>query len=133
MCTPEQIKKYGASPTNIKWTVVRGDTAVLRVEFYDVDETTEWDIENWIFSATAYDAKADVLDDLNVSISDGYITITAPASITEKWGSGYKNIVAELLFDLTVEIPQEEEEENTIWTPIIGTICVLGDITPGGL
>jgi hypothetical protein len=131
MCTPDQIKKYGAQPTNIQWTVVRGDTGILKVEFYDVDETTEWDIDGWEFYATAYDVSGDVLDELNVVVSEGYITITAPASITEKWGSGYKTIVAELPFDLTVEIPQEGE--NQIWTPIIGTIRVLGDITPGGL
>lgn len=131
MCTPAEIKKYGAQPANIQWTVVRGDTAVLKVEFFDVDETTEWDIDGWEFTATAYDPSGDVLDELQAVASEGYITITAPASMTQHWGSGYKTIVSELLFDLTVEIPQEGE--NQIWTPIIGTIRVLGDITPGGL
>ena len=48
----------------------------------------------------------------------------APASITELWGTGYKSVVTELTFDLQVTIDGE-----TIWTPLIGTISVLGDIT----
>jgi hypothetical protein len=51
----------------------------------------------------------------------------APASITELWGTGYKSVVTELTFDLQVTI------DNTIWTPVIGTISVFGDITGGSL
>ncbi len=41
-----------------------------------------------------------------------------------------KSVVAELPFDLQVNIPTAGE--NTIWTPIIGTITVIGDVSPGG-
>jgi hypothetical protein len=48
----------------------------------------------------------------------------APASLTANWGTGFKSVVTELTFDLQVTIDAE-----TIWTPLIGTISVLGDIT----
>jgi hypothetical protein len=48
----------------------------------------------------------------------------APSSITELWGTGYKTIVTELTFDLQVTI-----DSDTVWTPLIGTISVIGDIT----
>ena len=39
MCAPT-IEKYGASPANIQWTVVRGDDATLKVEFFEDDDVT---------------------------------------------------------------------------------------------
>ena len=39
-------------------------------------------------------------------------------------------VVAELPFDLQVTI--SDAGEDTVWTPVIGTICVLGDVSPGG-
>jgi hypothetical protein len=131
MCDPTLIKKYGAQPTNIQWTVVRGDTGILKVEFYDINETTAWDTEDWTYSATTYDPKGDFLDELTVQPGTGYVTIIAPASLTANWGSRYSSVVAELSFDLQVTIPAEGED--TIWTPVIGTVRVLGDITPSGI
>ena len=61
---------------------------------------------------------------LEITPGNGYVDIMAPASITELWGLGYKTVVTELTFDLQVTIDGE-----TIWTPLIGTISVLGDIT----
>jgi hypothetical protein len=129
MCTPT-IEKYGATPANIQWTVVRGDTATLQVQFLEDDEITGWDTDGWIYTATAYDSNGDVLDELSVS-ADGYeLTIEALPEVTERWGSSYRSVVAELPFDLQVTIPGVSVD--TTWTPIIGTICVLGDITPSG-
>lgn len=125
------IEKYGANPVSIQWKVVRGDTATLTVEFLETDETTPFDNSNWIYKATAYDPQGDVLDALDVEATTGAVTITAQSCLTEKWGIGYKSIVAELPFDLVVEIPQDGPN-NYIWTPVLGTICVLGDVTPGG-
>lgn len=119
-CSPEI---FGANPANVKWQVVRGDTASLRVEFYENDEITPFDTENWIFSSTSYDFRGDVLDELEVEEGDGYVIITAPAEITEFWGAGYTSTVAELAFDVQVDI------DGTTWTPVIGTITVLGDVT----
>ena len=129
MCTPT-IEKYGATPANIQWTVIRGDTATLKVEFFDDDEITAWNTDGWTYLATAYDAKGDVLDALTVTPDDGFVTITAPASVTANWGTRYIPVVAELPFDLQVTIP---DDTDIIWTPVVGTICVLGDVSPGSL
>ena len=125
------IEKYGAKPANVQWTVVRGDTAFLQVQFYESDETTAFDTDGWTYRATAYDPTGDFLDELEVTGSNGYATIKAAPDLTSNWGSKYSPIVSELKFDLQVTIP--EDGEDVVWTPVIGTICVLGDVTSGGL
>jgi hypothetical protein len=128
MTTTNRPQIVGADPAIVQWTLVRGDTAPLLIEFYQPDETTFYDTSDWEFAATSYDYKGDVLDELEVVAGDGYVNIVAPASITQFWGTGYKSVVAELAFDLQVTIDNE-----TIWTPVIGTIKVLGDVTGGSL
>jgi hypothetical protein len=123
-------EKFGANPATIQWNVVRGDTATLKVDFLEDDETTKYNTSAWSFKATAYDSSGDVLDEMLVTATTGSVTITAPASMTLNWGTTYKTIVAELPFDLQAQIPVAGED--TVWTPIVGTIRVLGDITPGG-
>ena len=125
------IEKYGANPVSIQWKIVRGDTATLTVDFLELDETTSFDTSNWTYKATAYDPQGNVLDNLEVTATTGSVTITADCSTTERWGVGYKTMVAELPFDLTVQIGNNLANP-TIWTPVLGTICVLGDVTPGG-
>lgn len=124
-CSPEI---FGADPANIKWQIVRGDTSPLRVEFYENDEVTPYDTDGWEFAASAYDFRGDVIDELEVVPGNGYVEITAPADITSLWGTGYSSTVAELAFDLQVTI-----NNQTVWTPVIGTITVLGDVTGGSL
>jgi len=131
MCAPT-IEKYGATPANIQWTVVRGDSATLKIEFFEDDETTYWDTDGWTFLSTAFDPTGAVLDELTVTDEEGYVTISIPAATTLNWGTQYKTVVAELPFDLQVTIPGGSGEEDTIWTPVTGTICVLGNVTPGG-
>jgi len=123
-------EKFGANPATIQWNVVRGDTATLNVDFLEDDETTKYNISTWSFKATAYDPTGDILDEMLVTATTGSVTITAPASMTLNWGTAYKTIVAELPFDLQAQIPVAGED--TVWTPVVGTIRVLGDITPGG-
>ena len=133
MCTPT-IEKLGATPANIQWTVVRGDSSTLAVQFLQDDEVTGWNIATWDFLATAYDSTGDILDELKVTVSGSTATIFISADITKNWGSRYTSVVAELPFDLQATIPKSAgETEDTVWTPVIGSICVLGDITPGGL
>jgi len=129
MCAPS-VEKHGATPANIQWTVVRGDDATLKVEFFEDDEVTYFDTSDWTFSATAYDTAGDVLDELTVEDYDGYVEIKASAETTENWGASYATVVAELPFDLQVVI--DDGANETTWTPVVGTICVIGDITPGG-
>ena len=135
MCSPI-IEKLGASPANIQWTVVRGDNANLKIEFFEDDEVTPYDTSEWSFSATAYDPSSDVLDDLVVeTYEDGVVYILADKNITENWGgTKYKPVVAELRFDLTAVIPGDGVsggggDLETVWTPVVGTICVLGDVS----
>jgi hypothetical protein len=126
-CSPEI---FGADPVSLQWRVVRGDSATLKIEFFENDETTYYSTEGWTYKATAYDQSGDVLDALDCSASDGYVTVTALPSVTENWGTKYSSTVAELPFDLQVKIP--DDQDDIIWTPVIGTIYVLGDVTPGG-
>tara|TARA_B110000503_G_scaffold106718_1_gene159396 strand:- start:5120 stop:5503 length:384 start_codon:yes stop_codon:yes gene_type:complete len=123
-CGPEV---FGADPANIKWTVVRGDTAPLRIEFYNNDEITAYDTSTWAYAASAYDFKGDVIDQLTVEAGDGHVLVTASPAITALWGTSYRSTVAELAFDLQVTIGDD------VWTPVIGTITVLGDVTGGSL
>lgn len=125
ICGPET---FGADPARIKWNIVRGDTSPLRIEFLEDDEATYFDTSEWSFSASAYDPKTDILDELDVEPGEGYVDINVPASLTELWGTGYTSKVAELTFDLQVVI-----ENETVWTPVIGTISVIGDVTGGSL
>jgi hypothetical protein len=123
-CSPEI---FGANPANIKWQVVRGDTSSLRIEFFENDEKTPFDTTDWEFSSTTYDFRGDVLDELEILPGPGYVDITASSDITDFWGIGYSSVVAELAFDLQVTV------DDTVWTPVIGTITVLGDVTGGSL
>ena len=130
MCSPI-IEKFGATPANIQWTVVRGDTATFRVDFLENDEVTFFDTSDWTYKATAYDKSGDILDELIVEDDEeGYVIIKATADVTANWGTAYRSDVAELPFDLQVKIV--DGTDTTIWSPVIGTICVLGDVTPGG-
>ena len=116
---------FGSDPVNIRWSIVRGDTSTLRVDFLDNDETTHLDTSDWEFLASAYDRKTDIIDELEVEAFDGYVIVTAPSEITSFWGTTYGGMVAELTFDLEVTI------DNTVWTPVIGNISVIGDVTGG--
>lgn len=114
---------FGSNPINLKWHIVRGDTAKLRIQFLENDESTVFDTSGWEYASSAYDSRGDVLDELEVVVGSGYIDIIAASDITENWGTGSGSVVAELAFDLEVIIDDE------VWTPIIGTVNVLGDVT----
>jgi hypothetical protein len=116
---------YGANPTNIQWTVVRGDTAKLRIEFLESDETTAQDTSTWVYAASTFDVKSNTSSELQTVAGDGYVDIIASPELTATWGATRTSTtVAELSFDLQVTIDAE-----TVWTPIIGKIAVLPDVT----
>lgn len=123
-CVPE---RFGADPVTIQWRVVRGDTATLKVEFFEDNEIDYYDTSDWEFSATSYDQSGNFLDELTVNVELGYVVIEACPDVTKMWGTGYNATVAELPFDLQIKT-----EEHFVWTPLIGTIYVIGDVTPGG-
>jgi hypothetical protein len=130
-CPPETLV-LGANPANIHWNVVRGDTAKIRISFFQSNETTSYNTVGWTYKATAYSPVTNTTDELQVVAYDNYVDVIASPSLTDSWGEGFNNIVAELSFDLEVTIPAEDPEElDTIWTPVIGTISVMGDVTRG--
>ena len=120
-CYPASI---GASPASIKWNAVRGDTARLKVEFLENDEETFIDISEWEFSSTAYNPSTNSSDELEVEVSEGFVEIIAPDFVTESWGTDFGKTVAVINFDLQVTL-----ENGDIWTPVVGTIHVSGDVT----
>ena len=122
-CGPEI---FGSDPVNVKWSVVRGDTSTLRVDFLENDETTSFDIDGWTFLSSAYDPKTDIIDELTVTAEDGYVEILIPSDISTNWGTLYSGTVAELSFDLRVTLT-----DDTIWTPVVGTISVIGNVSNG--
>ncbi len=124
-CCPDEY--FGSNPIIIKWNIVRGDTAKLRVEFFDNDEVTLFNTNGWEYASSAYDSRGDLLDELEVIEGDGYIDIVASSDITANWGTGVGSVIAELAFDLEVII------DDTVWTPILGTIKVAADVTGGSL
>ena len=118
---PEVI---GATPAKIKWNVVRGDTAKLRIEFLENDESTYFDTSDWTFVSSAYEIRDEIIDPLDVVVGDGYVDIVVSPDISKEWGLGYNGLVGELAFDLQVTLP-----DNSIWTAVVGTISVIGDVT----
>jgi hypothetical protein len=124
-CCPEDY--FGSNPIIIKWNIVRGDTAKLRVQFFENDEITKFSTTGWEYASSAYDSRGDLLDELEVVVGNGYVDIVAASDITANWGTGSASVVAELAFDLEIII------DDTVWTPILGTISVIGDITGGSL
>lgn len=117
---------FGSDPVNVRWSIVRGDTSTLRVDFLNNDETTYIDTDGWAYLASAYDRKTDIIDELEVEAFEGYVIITAPAETTALWGSTYGGTVAELTFDLEVTL-----SDDSVWTPVIGNISVIGDVAGG--
>lgn len=119
----------GADPLYFKWQVVRGDTSSIVFQFLMNDEITELDLSSWSFVATAFNSKNQTSYDLDVAVSGGQVEVTATADVTENWGTGIiQSSVAELNFDL-----QATNIDSTVWTPVIGTIRVIGDVTGGTL
>lgn len=124
LCCDEQT--LGADPLYFKWNVVRGDTSSITFEFYENNEVDLLDLSSWTFVATAYDPISEDSYSLDVIQDGGVITVNATATITAQWGTGIRSQVAELNFDL------EGTNDTTVWTPVIGIIKVLGDVTIGG-
>lgn len=120
-------QQFGATPLNTQWVIVRGDTSVVRFEFYEDDEVTPLDTSGWTALSAAYDYRGDIIDELYVHVGDGFIEITALPEVTSQWGLGYNAVVAELAYDLQITTG------GTVWTPVIGTIKVLGDVSGGSL
>jgi hypothetical protein len=118
----------GSTPVNIEWNIVRGDTATLRVDFLEEDEVTVYDITNWVIEATVYNPKNAVTNELEITKNNGWIVVTAEADLTSQWGGGTRYRANELNFDIQVTL-----QDNTVWTPVIGVISLISDVTGASL
>ena len=118
----------GSTPVNIEWNVVRGDTATLRVDFLEDDEVTPYDITNWGIEATVYNPKNGVTNELEITKNNGWIVVTAESDLTSQWGDGTRYRANELNFDIEVVL-----DDNTVWTPVLGVISLIADVTGAGL
>lgn len=125
LCAPDVI---GLEPVNIMWNIVRGDTANLRIDFFEKDESTHYDISGWQIESSVYDPKTNIFDDLVVTKNNGWIVLTADADATRLWGTGVRQRVNELSFDVEVIL-----DDGSTWTPVRGFISVIGDVTGGVL
>lgn len=122
------ISTYGADPARIQWKIVRGDYSSLRFEFLEDDEITPLDMTGWTSVASAYYPVTNDSETLSTVHGLGYIDVSITSSQSVSWGNTFSSVVAELDFDLQITKPG-----NIIWTPVVGTICVLGDVTGGSL
>jgi hypothetical protein len=113
----------GSDPIQTNWNVTRGDTSIIRLEFLEDDEATPIDISAWDIISTAYNIKTKTTDDLEVTIGTGFVDITVPADISIDWGTGFGSVVGTLFFDVQVT------SGDFIWTPVTGTITVLGNVS----
>lgn len=120
--------EVGEQPANVIWNVVRGDTATLLVQFFESDEVNTIDTTDWTYLSTAYNARTDINYTLETTSSTGSVTVIADPATTEEWGTGISTKVAELTYDIQVVRP-----DGVVWTPVIGTIRVIGDVTGAGL
>ena len=125
LCAEEVL---GSTPVNIEWNIVRGDTATLRVDFLEDDEATLYDITNWGIEATVYNPKNGVTNELEITKNNGWIVVTAESDLTSQWGDGIRYRANELNFDIEVTL-----QDNTVWTPVIGVISLISDVTGAGL
>ena len=123
MCLTTNSSNFGADPAVIKWNVIRGDSSTIRIDFLQNDEQTPISTSSWTYQASVYDPKTDILDSLTVVPGSGYVDIKIVPELSAFWGTGYKSNVAELQFDLEVTMG------ITVWTPVIGIISVIGDVS----
>ena len=130
-CGCNDITKLGANPISTQWTIVKGNTATLTLSFYELDESTYFDTSSWSYSANVYDKYNDSLDELDVIESNGYISVIASSAMTSNWGPVNTFSNAELKFEIKVIIPQSGEDD-LVWTPVLGTINLINDISSGG-
>jgi hypothetical protein len=121
-CGPDT--PVGSDPANVKWSVVRGDSATLRVEFFEDDGVTKSSTSGWLAVASTYDYRGDVIDELETQVGDGYVDIIISPETSRLWGVGYRPIAADLGFDLQITLSNQ-----TVWTPVLGSISVIADIS----
>lgn len=112
----------GEQPAKIVWNVVRGDDSSIEITLLD-DNGTALNTSGWTYSSKA--SNSGILHTLTVTSAQNVVTVKAPSATTALWGAGaVTNPAAQLPFDLQVT-----KGDGTKWTPVIGRIVVIPDIT----
>lgn len=112
----------GEAPAKIIWNLVRGDDSSIDITLL-ADDGLPMNTDGWTyFSKASYNG---TLYSLNTTSVDHVVTIKATANTTALWGEGKTtNPAAQLPFDL-----EAIRDDGTKWTPVIGRIVVVPDIT----
>ncbi len=112
----------GESPAKIVWNVVRGDDSSIDITLMD-DAGSALNTSGWTYASKA--KYKNTVHSLTVTSASNVVTVKAPSSVTALWGAGATtNPAAQLPFDLQVT-----KGDGTKWTPVIGRIVVIPDIT----
>lgn len=113
--------RVGSSPANVMWTVVRGDDAKLSLQFLDTDGVTPLNVSGWTYSSKVKTASGLV----SATVTPG-ASSTVVIHITDEQTSAMDIPTASPAsypFDLQVT-----KADETVWTPLIGTLRVLPDV-----
>ena len=112
----------GESPAKIVWNLVRGDDSSIEITLLD-DNGAALNTSGWTYSSKS--SLGGTLYNLTVTSAQNVVTVKAPSATTALWGAGaVTNPAAQLPFDLQVT-----KGDGTKWTPVIGRIVVIPDIT----
>ena len=112
----------GEQPAKIVWNVVRGDDSSIEITLLD-DNGAALNTSGWTYSSQS--SLGGTLYTLNVTSSQNVVTVKAPSAPTALWGAGpVTNPAAQVPLDLQVT-----NGDATQWTPVIGRIVVIPDIT----
>ena len=111
----------GATPPQVTWTVVRGDTASFRVYVTD-DARQPINVPDWTIEMEIRrdgDLIADVTPDATIDDSDGEFTVSLSSAQTEV-------LETEDIFDIQLT------DATRVWTVVQGSMVVIEDVTQSG-
>jgi hypothetical protein len=111
----------GATPPQVKWTVVRGDTASFRVYVTD-DARQPINVPDWTIDMEIRrdgDLVTDLSPDATIDDDNGEFTVSLSSSQTEILETGD-------LFDIQLT------DATRVWTVVQGSMVVIEDVTQSG-
>lgn len=111
----------GATPPQVTWTVVRGDTASFRVYVTD-DARQPINVPDWTIDMEIRRAGTLITDlspDATIDDSDGEFTVSLTSSQTEI-------LETDDVFDIQLT------DETRVWTVVQGSMVVIEDVTQNG-
>ena len=112
----------GVEPPNVKWTLVRGDTAAFRVYVTDEDRNP-LDIEEWDIAMDIV-REGTTSDTIIVSLTPGATADDDEGEFTVALTANQSDLLeTDDIFDIQLS------DANRTWTVCKGTITVIEDVT----